>query len=83
MDSTTLYGLFPNGWEQESKRVPKYIVNESGNQLRDRLARAFESNDVAAMKEFCVHATQAEHSAFQPRGSTPRADGCKAGSSTR
>ena len=53
MSTTTLYGLFPNGWDQEANHVPGYIVNESGRQLRDRLAKAFTSNDLAAMKEFC------------------------------
>jgi hypothetical protein len=53
MSTTTLYGLFPNGWDQEANHVPGYIVNESGRQLRDRLVKAFTSNDLAAMKEFC------------------------------
>jgi pimeloyl-ACP methyl ester carboxylesterase len=53
MSTTTLYGLFPNGWDQEANHVPGYIVNESGRQLRDRLAKAFASNDLAATKEFC------------------------------
>ena len=53
MSPTTLYGLFPNGWDQEADHVPGYIVNETGKQLRDRLAKAFAENDLAAMKEFC------------------------------
>lgn len=53
MSSTTQYGLFPNGWEQEGNRVPGYIVNETGKQLCDRLAKAFADNDLGAMKEFC------------------------------
>jgi predicted peptidase len=53
MSPTTLYGLFPNGWDQEANRVPGYIVNETGKQLRDRLFKAFAENDLAAMKEFC------------------------------
>jgi pimeloyl-ACP methyl ester carboxylesterase len=53
MSSTNQYGLFPNGWEQEAAHVPGYILNETGGQLRDRLAKAFAENDVAAMKEFC------------------------------
>ena len=63
---TTLYGLFPNGWDQEAAHVPGYIVNETGRQLRDRLAKAFAEDDLAAMKEFCaiVHPAR-RHSAFQ------------------
>lgn len=53
MSSTNQYGLFPNGWEQESARVPAYVLNETGRQLRDRLAKAFAENDLAAMKELC------------------------------
>jgi predicted esterase len=53
MTPTTLYGLFPSGWDQEAARVPSYIVNETGPQLRDRLAKAFVNDDLAAMKEFC------------------------------
>jgi pimeloyl-ACP methyl ester carboxylesterase len=53
MSSTTEYGLFPNGWDQEAAHVPGYIVNETGKQLRDRLAKAFADNDLPAMKEFC------------------------------
>ncbi|MEN6406784.1 MAG: hypothetical protein ABFC77_09955 [Thermoguttaceae bacterium] len=53
MSSTTQYGLFPNGWDQESTHVPDYIVNETGEQLRNRLARAFAQNDLPAMREFC------------------------------
>jgi pimeloyl-ACP methyl ester carboxylesterase len=53
MSTDTLYGLFPSGWNQETARVPAYIVNETGNQLRDRLAKAFAADDLAAMKEFC------------------------------
>jgi pimeloyl-ACP methyl ester carboxylesterase len=53
MSTDTLYGLFPSGWDQEAARLPAYIVNETGNQLRDRLAKAFADDDLAAMKEFC------------------------------
>jgi predicted esterase len=53
MSSTTQYGLFPNGWEQESRHEPGYIVNETGKQLRDRLDKVFNGNDLKAMKEFC------------------------------
>ena len=53
MSTTTLYGLFANGWDQEANRVPDYVVNETGKQLRDRLAKAFAENDLPAMKEFC------------------------------
>lgn len=53
MTTTTQYGLFPNGWDQESTHVPAYIVNENGRQLRDRLAKAFIKDDLPAMKEFC------------------------------
>ena len=53
MSSETLYGLFPNGWDQESSHVPDYVVNETGKQLRSRLYDAFAKNDLAAMKEFC------------------------------
>ncbi len=53
MSPTTLYGLFPNGWEQESKFVPDYVVNETGQQLRVRLAKAFIADDLAAMRELC------------------------------
>jgi len=53
MSTTTLYGLFPNGWDQEASHVPGYVVNETGPQLRDRLAKAFADNNPAAMKEFC------------------------------
>ena len=53
MTPTNFYGLFPSGWEQESAHVPSYIVNETGRQLRDRLARAFVENDLASMKELC------------------------------
>jgi pimeloyl-ACP methyl ester carboxylesterase len=53
MSPTTLYGLFPNGWDQESARVPAYVLNETGVQLRDRLAKAFAEDDRTAMKEFC------------------------------
>jgi pimeloyl-ACP methyl ester carboxylesterase len=53
MSSSTSYGLFPNGWDQETNHVPAYVVNESGRQLRDRLEKAFDNNDLSAMKEFC------------------------------
>ena len=53
MSTTTQYGLFPNGWEQEATHVPGYIVNETGKQLRDRLAKAFADDDLSTMKEFC------------------------------
>lgn len=53
MSPTTLYGLFPNGWDQEANHVPGYIVSETGKQLRDRLAKAFVKNDLPAMTEFC------------------------------
>jgi hypothetical protein len=53
MAPTNLYGLFPNGWEHEADHVPGYVINETGRQLRDRLAKAFTENDLAAMKEFC------------------------------
>ncbi len=53
MSPTTFYGLFPNGWEQEARHVPGYVVNETGRQLRDRLFKAFAENNLAAMKEFC------------------------------
>ena len=53
MSTDNLYGLFPNGWEQEASHVPDYIVNETGKQLRDRLFNAFANDDLAAMKEFC------------------------------
>jgi hypothetical protein len=53
MTSTTQYGLYPNGWDEESAHVPGYILNETGRQLRDRVAKAFIENDLAAMKEFC------------------------------
>jgi len=53
MSPTTLYGLFPNGWDQEAAHVPGYITNETGKQLRDRLAKAFTEDNLAAMKEFC------------------------------
>jgi hypothetical protein len=53
MSTTTLYGLFANGWDQESDHIPNYIINETGSQLRDRLAKAFAEDDLAAMKEFC------------------------------
>ena len=53
MSPTTLYGLFPNGWDQEANHVPAYVVNETGKQLRDRLAKIFANNDLPAMKEFC------------------------------
>ena len=53
MSPTTLYGLFPNGWEQEASYVPGYIINETGKQLRDRLFKAFAEGDLPAMKEFC------------------------------
>ena len=33
--------------------MPPYVVNETGKQLRDRLAKAFAENDLAAMKQFC------------------------------
>jgi hypothetical protein len=53
MSTTTLYGLFANGWDQESDHIPNYIINETGSQLRNRLAKAFAEDDMAAMKEFC------------------------------
>jgi hypothetical protein len=53
MSPTTLYGLFPNGWDQEANHVPAYVVNETGKQLRHRLAKIFANNDLPAMKEFC------------------------------
>ncbi len=53
MTTTTLYGMYPNGWDQEAARVPGYVVNETGQQLRDRLARAFVKDDLAAMRELC------------------------------
>jgi hypothetical protein len=53
MTPTTFYGLFPNGWDQEADHLPNYIINETGRQLRDRLAKAFVENDLPAMKEFC------------------------------
>lgn len=53
MTTTTLYGMYPNGWDQEAARVPGYVVNETGAQLRDRLARAFVKDDLAAMRELC------------------------------
>ena len=53
MSTTTLYGLFANGWDQEADHLPNYIVNETGKQLRDRLAKAFAEDDLPAMKEFC------------------------------
>jgi predicted peptidase len=53
MSPTTLYGLFPNGWDQEANNVPGYVINETGKQLRDRLAKAFEENDLDAMKALC------------------------------
>jgi predicted peptidase len=53
MSSANQYGLFPNGWEQEAARVPGYIINETGRQLHDRLAKAFAEDDLAAMREFC------------------------------
>jgi len=53
MSPTTLYGLFPDGWDREAKYVPGYVLNETGAQLRDRLAKAFAEDDAAAMKEFC------------------------------
>jgi len=53
MSPTTFYGLFPNGWDQEANHVPGYVVNETGKQLRARLAKAFAENDLPAMKEFC------------------------------
>jgi hypothetical protein len=53
MSPETLYGLFPNGWEREANHVPPYVVNETGKQLRDRLAKAFAKSDLPAMKEFC------------------------------
>ena len=53
MSTENLYGLFPNGWDQEANHVPDYVVNETGKQLRDRLAKAFTNNDLPAMKEFC------------------------------
>lgn len=53
MSTTNQYGLFPNGWDEEAKHVPAYIVNETGKQLRDRLGKAFAENNLAAMKEFC------------------------------
>ena len=53
MSPTTLYGLFPNGWDQEAAHVPGYITNETGKQLHDRLAKAFTEDNLAAMKEFC------------------------------
>ena len=54
MSTDTLYGLFPSGWDQEAAHIPSYIINETGRQLRDRLARAFTNDDLAAMKEFCA-----------------------------
>jgi hypothetical protein len=53
MSTTTQYGLFPNGWDQESTHEPPYLVNETGKQLRDRLENAFVKDDLPAMKEFC------------------------------
>lgn len=53
MSPTTLYGLFPNGWDQEARHVPDYIVSETGKQLRARLDKAFSENDLPAMKELC------------------------------
>jgi pimeloyl-ACP methyl ester carboxylesterase len=53
MSPETLYGLFPNGWDREANHVPPYVVNETGKQLRDRLAKAFAQGDLPAMKEFC------------------------------
>lgn len=53
MSTTNQYGLFPNGWDEEAKHVPGYIVNETGKQLRDRLGKAFTENNLVAMKEFC------------------------------
>lgn len=53
MSTTTLYGLFADGWDQEANRVPDYIVNETGRQLRDRLLKAFAEDNLSAMTEFC------------------------------
>ena len=53
MSSTTLYGMFPNGWEKESKNIPDYVLNETGKQLFLRLTRAYNKNDLKTMKEIC------------------------------
>jgi hypothetical protein len=53
MSTTTQYGLFPNGWEQEATHEPDYIVKETGPELRARLLKAFHENDLAAAREFC------------------------------
>jgi hypothetical protein len=53
MTTTTEYGLYPNGWDQEAAHVPAYVVNETGRQLRDRLENAFLKDDLPAMKELC------------------------------
>ena len=53
MSTTTQYGLFPSGWDKEAGHVPAYVLTETGKQLYDRLAKAFQTNDLAAMKELC------------------------------
>ena len=53
MSTTTQYGLFPSGWDKEASHVPAYVLNESGQQLYERLAKAFHKSDLAAMKELC------------------------------
>lgn len=53
MGTATQYGLFPNGWDKEADSVPPYVLTETGRQLRDRLAAAFEKNDLDAMRAIC------------------------------
>lgn len=53
MTTSTQYGLFPNGWDQEIKNVPDFVINDSGKELYLRLIRAFNENDLETMREIC------------------------------
>jgi predicted esterase len=53
MSTTTLYGMFPNGWDKESKNVPDYVINESGKKIFLRIIKAFNTNDLKTMEEIC------------------------------
>lgn len=53
MSTSTLYGMFPSGWEKEADYIPDYVLSETGQQLARRLAKAFHKNDLDAMKELC------------------------------
>ena len=53
MSTDTFYGMFPNGWQKEANYIPDYLLNETGSELAVRLAKAFDTNDLAAVRELC------------------------------